>query len=156
MKKLILTAILIIGAAAAASAQPKAIGGRIGYGLEASYQHNMGEGVNFLEADLGLFAFSGLHLTGTYNFMIAQPEWTTKGTWGFYAGPGVGAGVSFLGPVTVSVVGQIGLEYNFEKPLQISVDLRPELGVGFYSGYTYFYTGGLLGFVPSFSVRYRF
>lgn len=156
MKRLILTAILVIGMAATAFAQPKAIGGRLGWGIEASYQHNMGAGANFLEADLGLFAFTGLNVSGIYNFMIAQPEWTTKGTWGFYAGPGVGAGISFLGPVQVSVMGQVGLEYNFEKPVQISLDIRPQFGVQFYGGSAYFYAGGLLGFVPCLAVRYRF
>ena len=38
MKKIIILAALMLGIAVAASAQPKAIGGRLGYGLEASYE----------------------------------------------------------------------------------------------------------------------
>ena len=49
MKKIILTAALVLGFAAAASAQPRALGVRIGNGGEISYQHTMGN--NFLEVD---------------------------------------------------------------------------------------------------------
>ena len=47
MKKIILTAALVLGLAAAASAQPRALGVRIGDGAEISYQHTLGN--NFLE-----------------------------------------------------------------------------------------------------------
>ncbi len=156
MKKIIIVAAILL-VAIAANAQPKAIGGRLGWGLEASYQHNVGQGGNFLEADLGLGFVGGIHLTGIYNFMIAQPEWTTKGTWGFYAGPAIGASfLWYLPGAAVSVGGQLGLEYNFEIPLQLSVDIRPQFGVMFGGGYTGFYAGGLMGFVPCLAVRYRF
>jgi hypothetical protein len=52
MKKIILAAALVLGFAVAASAQPRAIGVRIGNGGEISYQHSMGS--NFLEVDGGL------------------------------------------------------------------------------------------------------
>ena len=53
MKKIILIAAMICGFAVAASAQPKALGLRFGYGAELSDQHNVA-GANFIEADLGL------------------------------------------------------------------------------------------------------
>ena len=53
MKKILLTAALILGLSFAASAQPRAIGAKFGWGLDLSYQHSFG--TNFLEADL--FAF---------------------------------------------------------------------------------------------------
>ena len=56
MKKIILIAAMICGFAVAASAQPKALGLRFGYGAELSYQHNVA-GANFIEADLGLGEF---------------------------------------------------------------------------------------------------
>ena len=56
MKKIILVAALVLGFAAAAVAQPRALGLRGGYGVELSYQHTLGE--NFLEADLGLGGFN--------------------------------------------------------------------------------------------------
>ena len=46
MKKFIIIAALIM-AATVAYAQPRAIGGRLGSGLEASYQHNAGGSENF-------------------------------------------------------------------------------------------------------------
>ena len=49
MKKIILVAALVLGFAVAASAQPRAIGVRVGNGGEISYQHQLGS--NFLEGD---------------------------------------------------------------------------------------------------------
>ena len=95
MKKIILIAALTLGVAFAAAAQPRAIGGRLGYGLEASYQHTVNN-ADFVEATLGLFSFASLNATATYNFMIAQPAWTDRGEWGFYAGPGAALGIGFV------------------------------------------------------------
>lgn len=156
MKKIILSVILAV-AAVTAFAQPKAIGARIGADLQASYEHNVGDKANFVEVDLGLELLGlGLNAAGSYNFMIAQPEWTPKGEWGFYAGPLVKAGYIWVGGYA-SVGAQVGLEYTFDFPLQLSVDLRPALGAYFGSGYAGFYSSGLLtGFVPCLSVRYSF
>ena len=49
MKKIFLIAALALGFAVAASAQPRAIGVRVGNGGEVSYQHSLGN--NFLEVD---------------------------------------------------------------------------------------------------------
>jgi hypothetical protein len=48
----------------------------------------------------------------------------------------------------VAVAGEIGLEYTFEFPLQLSVDIRPQIGL----------LNGLKfsGFYPAFGIRYRF
>ena len=75
MKKIILAAALVLGFAVAASAQPRALGVRIGNGGEISYQHSMGS--NFLEVDggLGLGLVDGVFnvgATGIYNFMISE------------------------------------------------------------------------------------
>ena len=75
MKKIILVAALVLGFAVAASAQPRAIGLRGGWGAELSYQH--GFGADFLQADLGLNTFDSVHGSVVYNFMIAQPAWTS-------------------------------------------------------------------------------
>jgi hypothetical protein len=132
MKKIILAAALVLGFAVAASAQPRAIGVRIGNGGEISYQHSMGS--NFLEVDGGL----GLGLvddvfnvgaTGIYNFMISE----FGNGFGFYAGPGAGVGLA-LGEVNylaLSAAGMVGIEYNFNFPLQISLDFRQHIGIGF-------------------------
>ena len=153
MKKIILVAALVLGFAAAAVAQPRAVGLRGGYGVEVSYQHTLGQ--NFIEADLGL-AGVGLNLAGTYNWMLAQPNWTDKGEWGVYAGPGVALGAGGFGDVgyfNVGLAGQVGLEYTFWFPLQLSLDVRPQLGLVTAGGQSAF---GLWGWYPSLGVRYRF
>ena len=85
--------------------------------------------------------------------MIAQPAWTARGEWGFYAGPGLALG--FNKGVSIAVQGQVGLEYTFWFPLQLAVDLKPQFGLYANHGASFF-TEGLYGFVPSLSVRYRF
>ena len=124
MKKIII--------AAAASAQPRALGVRIGNGGEISYQHSLGN--NFLEVDggLGLGLVDGtfnVGATGIYNFMISE----FGNGFGFYAGPGAGVGLA-LGDVNylaLSAAGMVGIEYNFNIPLQISLDFRQHIGIGF-------------------------
>ena len=134
MKKIILVAAMVLGFAVAASAQPRALGARIGNGGEVSYQHQLG--ANFLEVDGGLgLGFDGtfnVGATGVYNFMIAQPAWTDRGEWGFYAGPGasVGLGVGETNYLTLGVAGMVGLEYTFWFPLQLSIDFRQHIGIG--------------------------
>lgn len=157
MKRIIVIAALVFGIAFAASAQPRAIGGRLAYGLEASYQHYVG-GENFVEANLGLCYFSALNATATYNFMIAQPAWTARGEWGFYAGPGATVGLDFIpeSEFVFGIVGQVGLEYTFWFPLQLSVDLRPQIGFAAGNRGARFYSEGMFGFVPTIGVRYRF
>ena len=156
MKRFILIAALMLGLAFAATAQPRAIGARMGWGFEASYQHTV-RGADFVEADLGLFTTS-LNAAAVYNFMIAQPAWTDRGRWGFYAGPGASVGLDLIGrsEFVFGVVGQVGLEYTFWFPLQLSVDLRPQIGFAAGNGGARFYTEGMFGFVPTIGVRYRF
>ena len=140
MKKIIMIAAMVIGFAVAASAQPKALGLRVGYGAELSYQHNVGE--NFIEADLGLESFKNLGIAATYNFNIAQ---FGEG-FNFYAGPGIGLGMGET--LSVGIAGQAGIEYNFaEAPVQLSLDVRP---------YFDFVGVGLVGWYPHLGVRYRF
>ena len=90
--------------------------------------------------------------------MIAQPAWTARGEWGFYAGPGASVGLDLIGrsEFVFGVVGQVGLEYTFWFPLQLSVDLRPQIGFAAGNGGARFYTEGMFGFVPTIGVRYRF
>ena len=191
MRKKILTTIFIaVAAVSAASAQPRALGIRVGVsGLEADYQHSFSKN-QFLEGNFGLdFGYDangapGVKATALYNFVWARPAWTDKGKWALYAGPGATLGyvndeVHFKAADGVNIVryldngfmlgicGQVGLEYTFWFPLQLSVDLRPVIGMHINSGYTAhdgthygtrvgFYDNGLLGFAPTISVRYRF
>jgi hypothetical protein len=141
MKKSLLIAVALLGLSIAAVAQPKAIGirgglfGR-GFGGEISYEHwftLFDNDYDFLEAELGVIN-NGFKATAMYNFTLAQPEITDRGEWGLYAGPGVTAGYGtawsekynedrtspFLG-----LSAQVGMEYTFWFPLQLSVDFRP-------------------------------
>ena len=189
MKRILLT-IIVATAAVSAYAQPRALGIRAGVsGLEADYQHDFARN-QFLEGNFGLdFGYNangapGVKATAVYNFIWARPAWTNRGTWALYAGPGVSVGyvddeVHFTDTdgrninyfrdhgFMFGICGQVGLEYTFWFPLQLSVDLRPVVGLHINDGYSApdgrrygsrigFYDNGLLGLVPSVSVRYRF
>ncbi len=135
MKKALLIFAVLFSCATIAVAQPKALGVRIGYGVDLSYENYAG-GSNFLEFELGLdngYKADAFHVDGVYNFMIAAPDWTSAGSWGFYGGPGASVSV-FNGDdansVYAGIVGNLGLEYTFNIPLQISLDIRPRLMFG--------------------------
>lgn len=170
MKKLVILLAAFLGFGIAVSAQPKAVGARLegfgALGFEASYEHYFGN-PNFLEVDAGLDMTGdnvGFKATGTYNFVFAQPIWTPRGSWSWYAGPGFTLGaVSWESDdrsdnhdktkAMFGFVGQVGLEYTFWFPLQISADIRPIIGIiddDFYSD------GFANGFIPTISVRYSF
>ncbi len=149
MKKIILIAAMALGFVVTAVAQPRAVGIRGGYGIEASYQHTLGD--KFVQADLGLLG-RGFNLAGTYNWMLAKPQWTDRGEWGFYAGPGASIGFGVTNTAHVAVAGMVGLEYTFWFPVQLSVDIRPQFGLDFGNGVGFHASG----FWPAFSVRYKF
>lgn len=153
MKKIILVAAMVLGFAVAAAAQPRAIGLRGGYGVEATYQHSLG--ANFIEANLGLGGFNSLNVAATYNWMLVQPNWTSKGDWGVYAGPGAALGLGFgdAAGLNIAVAGQVGLEYSFWFPLQLSLDIRPQLGLHTGGGAAGLYFGG---WCPALGIRYKF
>jgi len=158
MKKLFITLIIstlsCIGfSMAAQNISENAIGLRIGdsdgLGTEVSYQRRLKEN-NRLEIDLGwrnsrnVDAFK---LVGIY-------QWVKKldGDFNWYYGIGGGIGAFDAGEFDGSfalVAGDIGVEYNFEFPLQLSLDFRPELGFNndFNDG---------LDFDIALGVRYRF
>ncbi len=148
MKKILVVAALVLGFAVAASAQPRALGLRFGYGAELSYQHSYGS--NFLEADLGLNTFNALNAAATYNFSLAQ----FGNGFNVYAGPGAAVGLGFgeVSHLYVGVAGQLGIEYIFNIPLQISLDLRPQIGLRFSEGVGF----GLWGWYPNLGIRYAF
>lgn len=136
MKKLLVLVALIAMSAVAVNAQKRAIGGRLGYGLEFSYQHNMGE-KNMLEVDAGLPAFAGIEAAATYDWIFPISGWQEAGSWNWYAGVGAGAGYSWLLSWVggnygyFGIAGRIGVEYNFDFPLNLSLDWRPIVGPAF-------------------------
>jgi len=189
MKRFLLT-LIIAAAAINGHAQSHSAGLRLGVGgLEADYHHYMNRN-QFIEGSFGLdFGYDvngapGIKATALYNFIWARPAWTDRGTWAIYAGPGATIGyvndqvhfkaadgvniISYLdNGFMLGICGQVGLEYTFWFPLQLSVDLRPAIAMHINDGYTApsgtrygarvgFYDNGLLGFAPTISVRYRF
>ncbi|MCF7560108.1 hypothetical protein L3X39_05610 [Sabulilitoribacter multivorans] len=141
MKKLFLLSFALLGFAFASSGQTiseNALGLRLGdsdgLGAEISYQRALGDN-NRLELDFGWRDgnnYNAFKLTGLYQWV-----WVLDGSFNWYAG--VGGGIaSFDGKnvldgeseTALFAAGDIGIEYNFDIPLQLSLDFRPELGFG--------------------------
>ncbi len=142
MKKLFLATFAVFVGCAFMNAQEiadNAIGLRLGdddgFGAEISYQRALGDN-NRLELDLGIRSgnnYDGFKLTGLYQWV-----WQLDGNFNWYAGAGGGVGsysVDVPGnddfdDTFLFVAGDVGIEYNFDIPLQLSLDIRPELGFG--------------------------
>ena len=174
-KSILMMAVMVTLGVTAAVAQPRAIGGQIGYGIEASYEHTLGN--NFVTVDLGLpglllHGFFGVEGVATYNWLNpfgADFPSVSQGDWNWYMGVGAGVGGVFYHDRStnnwfntgyVGVAGRIGVEYNFWFPLQLSAEWRPVVGPGFgYNWYkaessAHFYADGLYGLL--IGVRYKF
>lgn len=126
MKKILAIAFSVLAFAAVASAQPRAIGIRAGYGAELSYQQSAGQ--NFLEFDLGLAA-QDIVVSGIYDFCFGIDS-----GFNFFIGPGAQVGMyHYAKPeqevamnLGVGIGGNLGLEYEFSGiPFNISLDWRP-------------------------------
>ncbi len=103
-------------------------GGNSGLGTEISYQRDLTKN-NRLELDLGFRNnnnFNATKLTGIYEWV-----WNIDGSFNWYAGPGVAIGTyshkHHDSGTFALITGTIGIEYTFDIPLQISLDLRPEI-----------------------------
>ncbi|WP_162127752.1 hypothetical protein [Flavobacterium phycosphaerae] len=138
MKKLFLSAFMLLGLATATQAQDiskNALGLRLGdndgFGGEISYQRGLSKN-NRLEFDLGWRNskhVDAMKLVGLYQWV-----WDIDKGFNWYAGVGAGIGswrydyngVNENGSIILAA-GDIGIEYNFaEAPIQLSLDFRPE------------------------------
>ncbi len=145
MKKILLSAIMLVGLAFTVQAQdiPKnALGLRLGsndgFGAEVSYQRGLSDN-NRLELDLGWRDskyYDAIKIAGLYQWV-----WNIDQGFNWYVGAGGGLGsYSFDnnkdfpgrddGGTFVFAAGDIGIEYQFDFPLQLSLDFRPELYFG--------------------------
>ena len=115
------------------------LGDSDGFGAEISYQRKIKQ-FNRLEVDLGFRdsrAYDAFKLAGVY-------QWVDVIDGGFYWFYGFGGGLGSVdfetvsgpsGPFTpdgglfIFAAGNLGVEYNFDIPLLISLDIRPELGL---------------------------
>ena len=96
MKKFIIVCAATLLAVVAVNAQPRAIGGRVAYGVGFSYQHSMGLD-NMISVDVDFPGYSGgIGAAATYDWIFPITAWTQKGEWNWYAG--VGAGFGFAWP----------------------------------------------------------
>lgn len=155
--------VAFVSIAAIANAQPRAIGGNIGYGFDISYQHSLGE-KNMIDLSVSIPAFHGVGAAATYDwinpFNTAVP-WDKKGEWNWYMGVGAGAGAYYLfNPYLkpawyVGAVGHIGIEYQFWFPMSLSLDWRPNFGVYGWGSDVYFNTHGLYTGI-TLGIRYLF
>jgi hypothetical protein len=156
MKKVLLGIALLGCFVVAVNAQPRAIGGRVGGDIEFSYQHQLGD--NMIDATAGLWIGYGYMSVGAvaiYDWVFPINSWKHAGAWNWYVGPGAGLGF-ILGkdiniPVSVSIGGQIGIEYQFKIPLNLSLDYRPMINVLGFSDKVW---GGF--YSVALGVRYRF
>ncbi len=133
------------------------LGDSDGFGAEISYQKSLSRYTR-LELDLGwrdsrnydAFKLAALH------------QWVHSIDQGFnwYYGAGGGLGsVDFArrpndtpdGGLFVFAAGDIGIEYNFDFPLLLSLDFRPEIGVVGYDGFS-----DSFDFDIALGIRYQF
>jgi hypothetical protein len=148
MKKVFLVLSLVIAASFSANAQDISdnaiglrFGGGNGVGGEISYQKALGNN-NRLEIDLGLAnEFANFKATGLYQWV-----WSLEDKFNWYAG--FGGGIVSANGTGIYGAGVIGIEYNFDAPVLLSIDYRPEIGIA----------GGLDGLNSdiALSVRYQF
>jgi hypothetical protein len=163
MKKWLLLTFLVLGLTFNSKAQELSkntlglrLGNNNGFGTEISYQRGLSKN-NRLEIDLGWRSdkddVNNFKIVGLYQWV-----WEIDNGFNWYAGPGAGIGswnydkngFSNSGMILL-LAGDIGIEYNFDIPIQISLDFRPELYLDSDA-----YRKDNFGGEVAFSVRYRF
>ncbi|MEO9571894.1 MAG: hypothetical protein ABJH82_06810 [Polaribacter sp.] len=104
------------------------VGDNDGFGGEISYQKYVSDN-NRLEFDLGFRNSNNIEafkLVGLYQWVNALDN-----NFNWFVGAGAGVG-SFDSPnddgAFALVAANLGIEYNFNIPLLMSLDIRPELG----------------------------
>lgn len=144
MKKLFLIVLAIAGFSFSTSAQSmseNALGLRLGdsdgFGAEISYQRALTQDTR-LEFGLGWrnnriagFDTDAIRIVGLHQWV-----WHLDGSFNWYAGFGGGfASYNIDAPnidneTALFLAGNVGIEYDFDIPLLISLDFRPEFGFG--------------------------
>ncbi|NCO63986.1 MAG: hypothetical protein GW839_13455 [Flavobacteriales bacterium] len=166
MKNFLITGIIVLIASVSINAQEiskNALGLRLGdsdgFGAEISYQGRLSAN-NRLELDLGWRDgknYDGFKLAGLYQWV-----WNIEDGFNWYVGLGGGLGSydyndnnfnngNDFTDTFVFAAGDIGIEYNFDIPLLISLDFRPEIGFG-----DELYDNNDLGLDIALGLRYQF
>jgi hypothetical protein len=163
MKKIAIIALMVFGFSLTSNAQEIAknalgvrLGSNDGFGFEISYQRGLSDN-NRLELDLGLRNTdndNAFKLIGLYQWV-----WQIENRFNWYVGVGGGAGSwdnnnknhqEYEDGAFFVLAGDIGIEYNFDIPLLISLDFRPEIYFG--NNYRNNNYGSDIGL----SIRYQF
>ncbi len=133
------------------------LGNSDGFGAEISYQRSLGR-FHRLEVNFGWRDsrdFNAFKLGGLYQWVR-----TLDGNFNWYYGAGGGLGsvdfdedylVDDDGGLFIFGAGNIGIEYNFDIPLLLSLDFRPELGLIGYDGFS-----DNFDFDVALGIRYQF
>lgn len=140
------------------------LGDSDGFGAEISYQRRI-QRTNRLEIDLGWRdsrQYDAFKLVGVYQWVLP-----IDGGFNWYFGPGVGLGSVNFSPVPynydnkeyydpdgglfILAAGDIGIEYNLNIPLLISLDFRPEIGLVGYQDFS-----DNFNFDIALGIRYQF
>lgn len=118
-----------------------------GVGPEINYQHRMSDS-NRIEVGLGWHGDryrNTTKLTGIYQWV-----WEIENGFNWYAGPGAGLGIASYkyrrnyyphkdnkSDLFGFVTGAVGIEYNFDFPLLVSFDFRPQFNFGYADDISY-------------------
>ena len=133
------------------------LGDSDGFGAEISYQKSIGR-YNRAEFNLGWRDsrnFDAFKLAGVYQW-VHQLD----GDFNWYYGVGGGLGSVDFEPIPagddddglfVFAAGNLGVEYNFNIPLLLSLDFRPEIGILGYDGFS-----DNFDFDIALGIRYQF
>lgn len=137
------------------------LGDSDGFGAEISYQRKVAQ-FNRVEVDLGWRdsrSYDAFKLAGVYQWVHS-----IDGGFNWFYGFGGGLGNVDFEPRTgdngvftpdgglfVFAAGNVGIEYNFEIPLLISLDIRPELGLIGYDDFS-----DSFDFDVALGLRYQF
>ncbi|MEM7486173.1 MAG: hypothetical protein AAF348_13280 [Bacteroidota bacterium] len=133
------------------------LGDSDGFGAEISYQKSIGR-YNRAEFNLGWRdsrRFDAFKLSGVYQW-VHQIE----GNFNWYYGFGGGLGSVEFEPepdgddndgLFVFAAGNLGVEYDFDIPLLLSLDFRPEIGILGYDGFD-----DSFDFDIALGIRYQF
>lgn len=142
MRRILFTLILMVLGLASMQSQnmsKHALGVRFGdndgFGGEISYQHKLGD-YSRLEVDLGYREHPNIDAFKLT--MVHQWVFMIDNGFNWYAGIGGGVGSwsykNLKEPADddglfINADANLGIEYDFKAPVQISIDFRPEIGV---------------------------
>ena len=126
------------------------LGGSNGLGYEISYQRAV-DLQNRWQFDLGAKSNNDLNIfkfSTAYQWVHDLSALAIGFNWYYGAGAGIGAvDGSSASETFVNILANLGLEYNFDFPLQLSLGVRPEFGI---------VNGGNLSTDLALGVRYSF